>query len=87
MLIEAADSVPNLQFLVNATKAIFTLLERNGWNESMAERGLRYLQMAQAKDIRNAKVVSARELYQRAARKYGIAIVPLGGARGEGAPA
>ena len=87
MLIEAADSVPNLQFLVNATKAIFTLLERNGWNESMAERGLRYLQMAQAKDIRNAKVVSARELYQRAARKYGIAIVPLSGARGEGAPA
>jgi hypothetical protein len=51
----------------------------------MAERGLRYLQMAQAKDVRNAKVVSARELYQRAARKYGIAIVPLGGARGEGA--
>jgi hypothetical protein len=87
MLIEAADSVPNLQFLVNATKAIFTLLERNGWNEGMAERGLRYLQMAQAKDIRNAKVVSARELYQRAARKYGIAIVPLSGARGEGAPA
>jgi CheY-like chemotaxis protein len=83
MLIEAAESVPNLQFLVNATKAIFTLLERNGWNEDMAERGLRYLQMAQGKDMRNAKVVSARELYQRAARKYGIAIVPLGGAHTE----
>ncbi len=83
MLIEAADSVPNLQFLVNATKAIFTLLERKGWNEGMADRGVRYLQLAQAKDMRNAKVMSARELYQRAARKYGITIVPLGGVRGE----
>lgn len=85
LLIEAAERVPNLQFLVNATKAIFTLLERKGWDEEMAERGLRYLQMAQAKDIRNARVVSARELYQRSARKFGIAIVPLGGMRGEAA--
>ena len=83
MLIEAAERVPNLQFLVNASKAIFTLLERRGWDENMAERGLRYLQMAQAKDMRNAKVVSARELYQRTARKYGIAIVPLSGVRNE----
>jgi hypothetical protein len=41
--------------------------------------------MAQTKDMRNARVVSARELYQRAARKFGIAIVPLGGMRGDGA--
>ena len=86
MLIEAAERVPNLQFLVNASKAIFTLLERKGWDEEMAERGLRYLQMAQAKDMRNARVVSARELYQRASRKYGIAIVPLSGVRSEGEP-
>jgi hypothetical protein len=85
MLIEAAERVPNIQFLVNASKAIFTLLERKGWDEAMAENGLRYLQMAQNKDLRNAKVVSARELYQRAARKYGIAIVSLGGMRGENA--
>lgn len=85
MLIEAAERVPNLQFLVNACKAIFTLLEREGWSEEMAERGLRYLHMAQAKDMQSAKVVSARELYQRTARKYGIAIVPLGGIRNDGA--
>ena len=85
LLIEAAERVPNLQFLVNATKAIFTLLERKGWDEEMAERGLRYLQMAQTKDMRNARVVSARELYQRSARKFGIAIVPLGGMRSDGA--
>jgi len=81
MLIEAAERVPNLQFLVNASKAIFTLLERKGWDEPLAERALRYLQMAQAKEMRNAKVISARELYQRVARKYGVSVVPIGGAR------
>lgn len=84
MLIEAAERVPNLQFLVNASKAIFTLLERKGWDVALAERGLRYLQMAQAKDMRSVKVISARELYQRVARKYGISVVPIGGPRSEG---
>ena len=82
MLIEAAERVPNLQFLINASKAIFTLLDRKGWNEDMAQRGIRYLQLAQAKDLRNAKVISASELYQQVARKYGIEVVPLGGVRG-----
>jgi len=84
MLIEAADRVPNLQFLVNATKAIFTLLDRRGWNEPMGQRGIRYLQMAQAKDMNNVKVISAREFYHQVARKYGIEVVPIGGARGVG---
>lgn len=82
MLIEAVERVPNLQFLVNASKAIFTLLDRKGWNEDMAQRGIRYLQMAQAKDMRSPKVISARELYQQVARKYGIEVVPIGGTRG-----
>jgi len=84
MLIEAAERVPNLQFLVNATKAIFTLLARKGWNEDMADRALRYLQQAQAKDPRSPKVVSAREMYFQVARKYGIEIVPIAGARNPG---
>ena len=84
MLIEAAERVPNQQFLVNATKAIFTLLARKGWNEEMADRGLRYLHQAQAKDARSPKVISARELYFQVARKYGIEIVPMTGARGPG---
>ena len=42
MLIEAAERVGNLQFLVNASKAIFTLMDRNGWNPEMAQRGIRY---------------------------------------------
>ncbi len=84
MLIEAADRVPNLQFLVNATKAIFTLLDRRGWNDAMGQRGIRYLQMAQAKDMNNVKVVSAREFYHQVARKYGIEVVSIGGARTSG---
>lgn len=79
MLIEAAERVPNLQFLVNASKAIFTLLDRKGWNEEMGKRGVRYLQMAQTKDMRNAKVISACELYLQVARKYGIEVVPISG--------
>ncbi|WP_301102188.1 response regulator [Propionivibrio sp.] len=82
MLIEAAERVPNLQFLVNASKAIFTMLDRKGWNEDLGDRGLRYLNMAQAKERNNAKVISARELYHLVARKYGIVVVPISGARG-----
>jgi hypothetical protein len=78
---EAAERVPNLQFLANATKAIFTLLEIKGWDPVLAKRGLRYLQMAQAKDMRNPRVVSARALYQRVAEKYGVATAPLAGTR------
>lgn len=77
LLMEAAERVPNLQFLVNATKAIFTLLERKGWDPVLARRGIRFLQLAQAREMRNPKVVSARELYQRVARKYGVATVPF----------
>jgi tetratricopeptide (TPR) repeat protein len=81
-LIEAAERVPSVQFLTDAALAIFSLLDRKGWNEEMADRGLRYIQLAQGKDARNPKVVSARELYFQVARKYGIEAVPLGGAAG-----
>lgn len=81
MLIEAAERVPNLQFLVNASKAIFTLLDRQGWDAELGQRALHFLQLAQAKDTRNPKVISARELYHRVARKHGIKVVPLSGNR------
>ena len=81
LLMEAAERVPNMQFLVNATKAIFTLLDRKGWDPALAKRGLRFLHLAQARDMRSAGVISARELYQRVARKYGIAVVPFSAAQ------
>ena len=84
MLIQAAERVPNLQFLVNACKAIFTLLDRKGWDQELGARGLRYLEMAQAKEMRNTKVISARQLYYQVARKYGIDVVPIGGTRTAG---
>ena len=77
MRIEAAERVPSVQFLTDAGRAIFTLLDRKGCNEEMAERGLRYLRLAQAKDTHSPKVVSTRELYLGVARKYGIEAVSL----------
>lgn len=74
LLIQAADQVPNLQFLINASKAIFTLLDRKGWDPELAERGLQYLHKAQLKDLRNPKLASARELYTMVAKKNGVAV-------------
>lgn len=71
LLIQAAEQVPNLQFLVNAAKAIFTLLDRQGWDQDMADKGLHYIQRAAIKDRKSAKVASARELYTTVAKKYG----------------
>jgi len=73
LLIQAAEQVPNLQFLVNAAKAIFTLLDKKGWDTDLAKRAVDYLQRAQRKDRKNPKVASARQLYVTVAKKYGIA--------------
>lgn len=72
MLVEAANKVPNVQFLCNAAKAIFTLLDKQGWDAAQAEQAMRFLQRAQAKDPKNPKVSATRELYTTVARKYGI---------------
>jgi tetratricopeptide (TPR) repeat protein len=74
MLIEAVEQVPNLQFLVNAAKAIFTLMDQKGWDVELAARAVDYLQRAQQKDRKSQKVASARELYAAVARKHGIEI-------------
>ena len=72
LLIQAAEQVPNLQFLVNAAKAIFTLIDKKGWDPDLAARALDYLQRAQRKDKKSPKVASARELYVAVAKKYGV---------------
>ncbi len=72
LLIQAAEQVPNLQFLVNAAKAIFTLIDKKGWDSDLAARALDYLQRAQRKDRKSPKVASARELYVAVAKKYGV---------------
>ncbi len=75
LLIQAAEQVPNLQFLVNAAKAIFTYLDKTGWNHELAERGAAYIKRAQVKDRKNPKVASARELYVTVAQKYGVLVI------------
>jgi len=74
LLIQAVEQVPNLQFLVNAAKAIYTLMDRKGWDNALAERAADYLQRAQRKDRKSPKVASARELYVAVAKKYGVLI-------------
>lgn len=74
LLTQAVEQVPNLQFLVNASKAIFTLIDRKGWDQELAERGLHYLRRAQVKDRNNPKVASARELYAAVAKKNGMPV-------------
>lgn len=72
LLIQAANQVPNLQFLINAAKAIYTLMDQQGWNPELAEQAHGYLQQALRKDRKNPKVASARQLFITVAKKYGI---------------
>lgn len=72
MLIEAAERVPNVQFLVNAAKAILSKLEQGGWDAALGARAVAYIRRAQEKDANSPRVVSARDLCQRVARKYGV---------------
>lgn len=74
LLMEAAESVPNLQFLMNATKAICAFMDQKGWRDEMAERAAHYLEVAQAKSPRDPRVLSGKEAYKKVAVKYGISI-------------
>jgi tetratricopeptide (TPR) repeat protein len=72
LLIQAVEQVPNLQFLVNAAKAIYTLMDKKGWDPVLAAKAQDYLQRAQRKDRKSPKLASARELYVAVAKKYGM---------------
>ncbi|MBI2308301.1 MAG: response regulator [Rhodocyclales bacterium] len=71
LLVDAAETVPSLQFLVNATKAICALMDQQGWRDDLAEQAQRYLQQARARDAKDWRVLSGKEALQRVAGKYG----------------
>lgn len=71
LLIDAADSVPSVQFLVNAAKAICALMDRQGWRQDLADQARRYLQRASARDARDWRVITGNEAFQRVAEKSG----------------
>ncbi|MGB4468472.1 MAG: response regulator [Azovibrio sp.] len=77
MLMNAADRVPNVQFLVNAARAIFTLMDQQGWDVDLAARATDYLKRAQTKAPRNPKVLLTLEIHAQVARKYGISILDV----------
>jgi hypothetical protein len=72
LLTDAAERMPNVQFLVNAAKAIFTLLDRRGWDGEMESRGVAYLHRAMAKDPASPRVASGKALYLAACEKHGV---------------
>ena len=72
LLIQAVEKVPSLQFLLNASKAICTLMNQSGWREDLAEKLVDYLQRAQKKDRKNANVSATKEFALTVAKKYGI---------------
>jgi tetratricopeptide (TPR) repeat protein len=72
MLIEAANRMPNLQFLCNAIKAIATYADKRGWDEALAENAVRFVQQGFVKEPKNPKLASARDLLDRVAKKYGV---------------
>jgi hypothetical protein len=91
LLMEAAERVPNLQFLVNATKAIFTLLDQKGWDADLARRGLRYLQTGASEghaqcagDLGTRAVPAGRAQVRRGYRLAGQRSPPGRGAGGVG---
>lgn len=71
LLVDAAESVPSVQFLVNAAKAICALMDRQGWRDDLAEQAQRYLQNARARDAKDWRVITGNETYQRVAAKHG----------------
>lgn len=77
LLSEAAERMPNAQFLVNAANAVFTLLDRKGWQAELAETGVKYLLKAQHKDPRNPKFLIAYDFFQSVAQKYGVSVAAL----------
>lgn len=70
LLTETADRVPNIQFLVNAAKAIFTYINQHGWDDTLAQQGISYLRQAWQKDRHSSKVASARAVYSAVAEKF-----------------
>lgn len=70
LLIDAAEAVPSVQFLVNAAKAICALIDRQGWRDDLAEQAQRYLQRARARDAKDWRVITGQESFLRIADKY-----------------
>lgn len=77
LLSEAAERMANVRFLINASNAIFTLLDKKGWQASLAENGVKYLLKAQHKDPKNPIVVQAYDFFQGVAKKYGVSVGAL----------
>jgi tetratricopeptide (TPR) repeat protein len=69
---EAMAQMPSVQMFANAAKAILAKLNRDGWDEPMAEEARGYLQQAKRQAVADARVDAAIAAYAQVAVKYGI---------------
>lgn len=71
-LCQVADLVPTLQFTLNAVKAIYALLDHQGWNGELAARADAFLNQAAHLDAASPEVAAARQQRAAVREKYRI---------------
>jgi hypothetical protein len=71
-LSEVATLVPTVQFLANAAKAIYALLDQQGWHADLAARADAFLRQAGELDASSPKVAAARQQRSAVRQKYRI---------------
>ncbi|WP_415033032.1 response regulator [Azonexus sp.] len=69
---QAAEQAPNIRNLIEAANSLYLLMDRRGWDASLAASAHDYLERAQRKDRKHPKVLATRQLAHSVARKYGI---------------
>lgn len=73
LLSDAASQLPdNLQIVLNAAHALLTFINKNGWDEVMAEQCRTYLGKARSKDAAHPKLLQLVKLYDDAAQRFGV---------------
>ena len=71
---QAAVLAPNIRNLIEAANSLYLLMDRRGWDATLAASAHDYLERAQRKDRKHPKVLATRQLAHSVARKYGIDI-------------
>lgn len=71
---QAAEQAPNIRNLIEAANSLYLLMDRRGWDATLAASAHDYLERAQRKDRKHPKVLATRQLAHSVARKYGIDI-------------
>lgn len=80
---ETIERMPSLQMYANAAKAILAKLNRDGWDDTLAEEARGYMHRAARQSPLDSRLTVALDGYRQVAAKYGIRVegLPEGGGR------